>query len=144
MGTGNNCQNLLKIHFCQTNFFKCSLSCNGGLQRRNAYCMSDVNGIKINEKYCGQQAKEILERTCNNEDCPTWTYTADSPVIKKICNLPSKYIFKIFCSYLQLLFQYWMQVKFYQQPWTTMFTTKYTLRLHLHILLIVEQKEEKL
>lgn len=42
--------------------------------------MSDVNGVKINDKYCGQSAKEILERTCNNEDCPTWTYTADAPV----------------------------------------------------------------
>lgn len=25
-------------------------------------------------------AKDILERTCNNEDCPTWTYAADTSV----------------------------------------------------------------
>lgn len=29
-------------------------------------------------------AKDILERTCNNEDCPTWTYTADAPVINAV------------------------------------------------------------
>lgn len=25
-------------------------------------------------------AKDILEKTCNNEDCPTWTYAADTSV----------------------------------------------------------------
>lgn len=59
---------------------QCSLSCNGGIQRRNAYCQSDANGVKINDKFCLHMAKDILERTCNNEDCPTWSYTADAPV----------------------------------------------------------------
>lgn len=67
---------------CSIISFKCSLSCNGGIQRRNALCMSDSNGVKINEKYCLHMGKEILERTCNNEDCPTWSYTADAPVLK--------------------------------------------------------------
>lgn len=61
---------------------QCSLSCNGGIQRRNYYCMSDSNGVKINEKFCAHMAKEHLERSCNNEDCPTWTYTADAAVNK--------------------------------------------------------------
>ncbi|KAG4076388.1 hypothetical protein HA402_005831 [Bradysia odoriphaga] len=59
---------------------QCSLSCNGGIQRRNIHCLSDSNGIKINENYCAHMARDILERTCNNEDCPSWSYTADAPL----------------------------------------------------------------
>lgn len=61
--------------------------------------MSDVNGIKINEKFCGQMAKEILERTCNNEDCPTWSYTADAPVIKFIFNAHVRLILNYFLDF---------------------------------------------
>lgn len=84
MGTGNEIEIVEVIARNSFNFFfvgQCSLSCNGGIQRRNSYCMSDSNGVKINEKFCVHMAKEILERTCNNEDCPTWTYTADAPVL---------------------------------------------------------------
>ncbi|KAJ6633267.1 A disintegrin and metalloproteinase with thrombospondin motifs 9 [Pseudolycoriella hygida] len=59
---------------------QCTLSCNGGIQRRNVYCLSDSNGVKISDNFCAHIVKEIVERTCNNEECPTWTYTADVPL----------------------------------------------------------------
>lgn len=58
----------------------CSRSCGGGSQTRSAFCTSHHKGFIIDENYCAKIPKEELVRSCNQIDCPTWSYGEDNPV----------------------------------------------------------------
>ncbi|EFO19279.1 thrombospondin type 1 domain-containing protein [Loa loa] len=59
---------------------ECTVTCNGGYQTRNVYCVessNDTNGNivenrKVDEQYCWQTQRPVTSRKCNRKSCPKW------------------------------------------------------------------------
>ncbi|XP_003375792.1 putative thrombospondin type 1 domain protein [Trichinella spiralis] len=51
----------------------CSVSCGGGTQRRQAFCVDSNNNV-IDDRYCENVINDITEQPCNMEPCPNWSY----------------------------------------------------------------------
>ncbi|KRZ36996.1 A disintegrin and metalloproteinase with thrombospondin motifs gon-1, partial [Trichinella pseudospiralis] len=51
----------------------CSVSCGGGTQRRQAFCVDSNNNV-IDDRYCENVINDITEQPCNIAPCPKWSY----------------------------------------------------------------------
>lgn len=58
----------------------CSSTCGGGIQKRNATCLSHVGGKEVDEKFCVSLRQQILVRRCNEDECPKWIEGEVGPV----------------------------------------------------------------
>lgn len=62
--------------------FQCSKTCGSGIQRREAYCVDELER-PMNENKCDPQEK-ITEKVCETQNCPTWSFGDWSAVSFKL------------------------------------------------------------
>uniref|UniRef100_A0A915JMY9 Peptidase M12B domain-containing protein n=1 Tax=Romanomermis culicivorax TaxID=13658 RepID=A0A915JMY9_ROMCU len=63
------------FNWVYSNWTECSSSCGIGVQVRKVYCAGDTNR-SIDRTYCEHLPVGVLEKTCQNLECPSWKYSA--------------------------------------------------------------------